>query len=198
MKHGSSRKLIAGLAGPVMLVSSLLLVSCTTSPSTSTSTPSPVGSVGPAQSDSPQTSPLPTNTSTITSVPGNEADAPEAAIRAYFAYLDDGNCKQAYQLLASARANAQDLTTYVKGCQDAWAGARVVSIRSMGEWLAERGVTPSPDQVGSLDQPRYAVEVDMQWKEGWVPVVPAGVNLQFITLVQEDGEWKLLEIGTGP
>jgi hypothetical protein len=129
-------------------------------------------------------------------VPDNEADAPEAAIRAYYAHLDAGECEQSHQLLATTRA--QDLTTYVKGCQDAWAGARVVSIRSMEEWLTQRGATPSPDQVGNLNQRRYVVEVDMQWKEGWVPVVPAGVNLQFITLVQEAGEWKLLEIGTGP
>lgn len=124
-------------------------------------------------------------------------DSPEDIIKAYYKYVDEGEFEKAYELLdPSYIPSRESLDVFVKGMQRAWAGAKVVSIQPIAEWLKQKDLPQPSHTIETEDKKWFAVEVDMKWKKDWIPVVSEGVNLVFIEVVKKGNIWKISMMGS--
>ncbi len=114
----------------------------------------------------------------------------------YYTLLDQRLYEQAYQLLSTSRPNAKSLKEYVAGNEMFIIYTyKLISAQPYYEWAEELGVNSSPD---SENKKRFYIRVYAEGEEGWAGFGTNGVHTFFVTLVWENGNWKIYSINTSP
>lgn len=151
---------------------------------------------GPVDSPS-QTSSGPTTTPTsgLPTTGAPTSDAPESeedAIRAFFDLVDEGRAADAVLSMSSSITGAD-------GVKQAW-GVQLdamvsVSVLALGPSLPE-------DWTPTRHTYRVTLDVRMDPASATAPIpyygYSAGENVRFVSVVEENGVWKVDTIGSGP
>ena len=117
-------------------------------------------------------------------------------IAEYYKLLDQALYEHAYQLLgASAKQHSPNLEDYVASSTRAYKSVKIVGIQPYDEWIKQQGHEPSPDP--ELKNTFY-VQIIAEG-EGVMSgsAVSGEVQTLFITVVQEDGQWRIDSFSTG-
>ena len=114
----------------------------------------------------------------------------------YYTLLDQRLYEQAYQLLSTSRPNAKSLEEYVTSHEMFIIYMyKLISAKPYYVWAEEQGSKSSPD---SETKKRFYIRVYVAGEGGWAGFGDNGVHTFFVTLVWENGEWKIYSINTSP
>lgn len=117
-------------------------------------------------------------------------------IAQYYKLLDQAQYQEAYQLLGStARQHAPDVEDYVASAARAFKNVKILVIEPYDEWVRQQGHAPSNDpELKNIFYVQIVAE-----GEGKMSGSAASGEVQtlFITVVSEDGEWKIDSFATG-
>jgi len=114
----------------------------------------------------------------------------------YYTLLDQKLYEQAYQLLSTSRPNAKSLEEYVTSNEMFIVYTyKLITAQPYYEWAEELGSRPSPD---SETQKRFYIRVYVEGEKGWAGFGDNGIHTFFVTLVWENGGWKIYSINTSP
>lgn len=119
-------------------------------------------------------------------------------ITQYYTFLGHGHYEEAYQLLSSfARQHSPDIGEYVQNGKQWFRKVQIIAVRPLYVDVERQGGRYSPPD--SLDEKRFMVQI-IAWGEGRMSGSAVSGDLQelFITLVQENGEWKIKSFATAP
>jgi len=119
-------------------------------------------------------------------------------ITQYYTFLGHGDYEEAYQLLSSyARQHSPDLDEYVQSGKQWFKKVQIIAVRPLYIEVESQGGRYSPSDT--IDEKRFFVQI-IAWGEGRMSgsVVSGAVQTLFITLVQENGEWKVKSFATAP
>lgn len=123
-----------------------------------------------------QVSPTPTLTSS--------SPNPEDTIRSFFYNLDANEYEKAIALLSS-RMPAEESRSYLESFQN-WDQVKINSINKAAP-------------LDEVIEPTYLVSFELQLKEDAPEFIwQNGEQARFITLFLENGEYRIIEIATGP
>lgn len=125
--------------------------------------------------------------------PATEQTGAIDAINTYYSSLTAGDPVQAYDLLARAAKSRKTVEQFASDFRRAYKSITVKSIVPYSQWLVDQGRTG-----GTADPELYVVAVREEWNDDWIPVRPAGDNIDFVKVAREDGVWKITSIGTLP
>lgn len=117
-------------------------------------------------------------------------------ITQYYTLLGHNLYNEAYQLLgSSAKQHSPNLEDYVSMARQSFKAVEIVTIEPCTVWLELQGGHPRPD---SESEKCFAVEI-RAWGEGGMSgsVISGELQLLFLTLVLENGEWKIDSFATG-
>lgn len=116
-------------------------------------------------------------------------------ITQYYTLLGHGLYSDAYQLLSSSFRQAESEQYYVEGVKSAFKIVKINNIQPFIEWRYQQGpgFAPSPG-----DEYIFTVDI-IAWGEGSMSgSIPSGQPQEFwITIVLENGEWKIDQFSTG-
>jgi len=114
----------------------------------------------------------------------------------YYTLLDQKLYEQAYQLLSTSKPNTNSLEEYVKSNEMINTYTyKLISAQPYYEWAEEMGSRSSPD---SENKKRFYIRLYVEGEKGWAGFGINGVHTLFVTLVWENGEWKIYSINTSP
>ena len=116
----------------------------------------------------------------------------QAAIRAFFALVDEGRAADAVRAMSSSVTGDPSVMQAWAVQLDAMLDVRVVDLRASlpRDWTPRRHTY------------RVLLSVSMDPASSTAPIpfygYPDGEHVRFVTVVDEDGTWKVDTIGTGP
>lgn len=119
-------------------------------------------------------------------------------ITQYYTFLGHGLYEEAYQLLGpSATSHSPSLEDYVNMAKMSFRTVEIVAIQPLYEWKKQQvdpSITPDPQ-----NEKRFFVQI-RAWGEGEMSgsVVSGTLQTLFVTVIQENGEWKIDSFATGP
>lgn len=119
-------------------------------------------------------------------------------ITQYYTFLGHNLYEEAYQLLGiSARSHSPTLDGYVNMAKMSFKKVEIISIQPLNEWKKQQGdlsITPDLQNVK-----RFFVQI-RAWGEGEMSgsVVSGTLQTLFLTVIQENSEWKIDSFATGP
>lgn len=117
-------------------------------------------------------------------------------ITQYYTFLGHGLYKDAYQLLSSSAQSPQSLEDYVTNKQRAFKTAEIIKIEPYFVAVEKQGGRAKPDLV---NKKRFAIQIKA-WGQGNMSGSVESGSLQtlFLTLIQENGKWKIDSFSTAP
>jgi hypothetical protein len=117
-------------------------------------------------------------------------------ITQYYTFLGHGLHRDAYQLLSSKAQKPQSIEEYVNNKEKAFKTVNIITIQPYYLWANGRG-KQEPPETG--DERRFYVQIKA-WGEGNMSgsVVNGRLQTLFLTLIKEDGEWKIDTFATAP
>jgi len=119
-------------------------------------------------------------------------------ITQYYTFLGHNLYEDAYQLLGnSAQSHSPTLDGYVNMAKMSFKKVDIISIQPLNEWKKQQGdlsITPDSQNVK-----RFFVQI-RAWGEGEMSgsVVSGTLQTQFLTVIQENNEWKIDSFATSP
>lgn len=116
-------------------------------------------------------------------------------ITQYYTFLGHNLHEEAYQLLgSSAKQHAPNLDDYVYMARLSFKTVEIITVEPCTVWLESHG---SPPRRDSDDKKCFTVEIKA-WGEGRMSgsAVSGEPQLLFLTLVLENGEWKIDSFAT--
>jgi len=117
-------------------------------------------------------------------------------ITQYYTFLGHGLHEEAYWLLSVPEQNYHNLDEYVEDTRLAFKTVEIISIQPYFAAVKEQGgqITPDPS-----NKKRFVVQI-RAWGEGNMSgsVMNGTLQTLFLTLVLEDGRWKIDSFATGP
>jgi hypothetical protein len=119
-------------------------------------------------------------------------------ITQYYTFLGHSLYEEAYQLLGpSATRHSPSLEDYVNMAKMSFKTVEIVAIQPLYEWKKQQGepsITPD-SQIEKM----FFVQI-RAWGEGEMSgsVVSGTLQTLFVTVIQENGEWKIDSFATGP
>jgi hypothetical protein len=117
-------------------------------------------------------------------------------ITQYYKLLDQASYEDAYQILGgSAKQHASSLESYIASSTRAFKSVKIVAIQPYDEWVRQQGHQPTLDP-----ELKYVFFVQIVAEgEGTMSgsAVSGEVQTLFITVAQEDGQWKVASFSTG-
>ena len=118
------------------------------------------------------------------------------AITQYYTFLGHGLYEEAYQLLSSSAQSPQSLEDYVTNKQSAFKTVEIIKIEPYYVAVENQGGKAKPDPV---DKKRFAIQIKA-WGQGNMSGSVESGSLQtlFLTLIQENGKWKIDSFSTAP
>ncbi|MEP0826403.1 MAG: hypothetical protein HRF40_13045 [Nitrososphaera sp.] len=119
-------------------------------------------------------------------------------ITQYYTFLGHGDYVEAYQLLSSfARRHSPDLDEYVQSGKQWFKKVQIIAVRPLYVDVERQGGRYSPSDT--IDEKRFFVQI-IAWGEGRMSgsVMSGNIQTLFITLIQENGEWKIKSFATAP
>lgn len=117
-------------------------------------------------------------------------------ITQYYTFLGHGLYEEAYQLLSSSAQSPQSLEDYVTNKQSAFKTVEIIKIEPYYVAVEKQGGKAKPDPV---DKKRFAILIKA-WGQGNMSGSVESGSLQtlFLTLIQENGKWKIDSFSTAP
>lgn len=152
---------------------------------------------------SPQPSPAPDATQTLTAATQEASDIASAqdAVQSYYEFLSVKEYEEAYNLLSTSKQNRQDLADWTADQQYLIDSITLLNIQHYPDFQAT--VVAASDGTSSqhtLDESRwckvFVVTIDVDYVGGW-GAEPSGEDSNFVVVVKEGGEWRLAEIASG-
>ncbi|MFZ3070109.1 MAG: DUF4829 domain-containing protein [Anaerolineaceae bacterium] len=125
--------------------------------------------------------------------------APEEVIVAYYAFLTNQQYAQAYQLLTQLdRPSYRTAERYISNASGIPTKYEILSLQRYEDWRATAATTPGmhlgwSDDVDDICQ-RYMIDVYMDFEGGW-GAGPSGTYTHMVTMVKEEGSWKIRGVG---
>lgn len=119
-------------------------------------------------------------------------------ITQYYTLLGHGSYEEAYQLLSAfARQHSPDFDEYEQNGKQWFKKVQIITIRPLYIDVERQGGRYSP--TDTPDEKRFFVQI-IAWGEGRMSgsVMSGDLQTLFITLVQENGEWKIKSFATAP
>jgi len=118
------------------------------------------------------------------------------AITTYYTFLGHGLPEEAYWLLSTNNRNLRTLEDFVTTSKMWFKTVEIISIVPFHEDVRSQGGISTPDPP---DHRRFTVKI-RAWGEGKMSGSMMSGDLQhlFITLVLEDGKWKIDQFSTSP
>jgi hypothetical protein len=114
----------------------------------------------------------------------------------YYKLLDQSRYEEAYQLLgAQAKTHSPNLEDYVASSRIAFKDVKIVTIQPYDEWASQQGYQPSLDP-----KMREVFFVQIIAKGIGVnsgSAISGEVQTLFITVTQEEGQWRIASFSTG-
>lgn len=116
-------------------------------------------------------------------------------ITQYYTFLGHGLYEEAYQLLSSSAQSPQSLDDYVTNTQRAFKTVEIIKIEPNYVAVEKQGGKAKPDPI---DKKRFAIQIKA-WGQGKMSGSVESGSLQtlFLTLIQENGKWKIDSFATG-
>ena len=135
-----------------------------------------------------------------TQIPGTPSlynlDQGAITIIQYYTLLDFGLYEEAYGLLSSSRPHPKSLQDFVDGARLSFKAVNILSVIPYNEWAKQNGYSTYTE---STTRKNYYVEITAEGEGGMSGAVPNGQLQQlFLTLVEEDGKWKIYSFATNP
>ncbi|MGV8048965.1 MAG: hypothetical protein AB2L21_01220 [Anaerolineaceae bacterium] len=123
---------------------------------------------------------------------------PEEVIVAYHAFLTNQQYAQAYQLRSQEEPEYEAFEEFLKAFGTIPTKYEILSLQRFEDWRATAATTPGmhlgwSDDVVDVCQ-RYMIDVYMDFEGGW-GAVPSGAYTFLVTMVKEEGSWKIRGIG---
>ncbi|MBN1449521.1 MAG: hypothetical protein JW963_00765 [Anaerolineales bacterium] len=117
-------------------------------------------------------------------------------ITQYYTFLGHGLYEEAYQLLSSSAQSPQGLEDYVTNKQIAFKTVEIIKIEPYYIAVENQGGEAKPDPV---DKKRFTIQIKA-WGQGNMSGSVESGSLQtlFLTLIQENGKWKIDSFSTAP
>jgi len=119
-------------------------------------------------------------------------------ITQYYTLLGHGYYEEAYQLLSSfARQHSPDIGEYAQNGKQWFKKVQIIAVRPLYVDVERQGGRYNPPDT--LYEKRFFVQI-IAWGEGRMSgsVMSGDLQTLFITLVQENGEWKIKSFATAP
>jgi hypothetical protein len=117
-------------------------------------------------------------------------------IAQYYTLFEHGLYEDAYQLLSSSRPHANSLEEFVTNSEMLKIKEmRIVTIRPYCESISQLQTWTTPDPT---NRKMFYAQVYVEGESGMAGAVENGVHTYFITIVLENGEWKIYSINTAP
>lgn len=116
-------------------------------------------------------------------------------ITQYYTFLGHNLYEEAYQLLGpTAKKHSPDIDNYVYMARLSFKAVEIVTVEPCTVWSEQHGGPPRPDS----DQSKcFAVEIRAWGEDGMSGSAVSGdLQLLFLTLVLENGEWKIDSFAT--
>ena len=116
-------------------------------------------------------------------------------ITQYYTFLGHGLHEKAYWLQSTPRREIYSVEEYVNRMKPNFKNVEIITIQPLNKWLTNQGHSIVPDPPG---QKRFYVHFKA-WGEGNMSgsVMSGDTQSLILTLVQEDGLWKIDSWATG-
>lgn len=109
----------------------------------------------------------------------------------YYTLIDHGLYKEAYQLLSPSNRNP-DLEKYVADMENSFNVAKIITVQPVYKSAQHQsGIESSNKKIFILD-------VYLEGAGGMAGSVANGIHTYFVTVIQEDDEWKIHSVNTSP
>lgn len=120
-------------------------------------------------------------------------------ITEYYTLLDNELFEEAYQILSSsAQGHSKNQLEYVEIAQLVFETVEIVNVQPLVIWRREQGIlsTTTPDHDDNIN---FLVQIRSWGKDGMSGSVKNGdLQTLFLTVIKEDGEWKIDSFATSP
>ena len=115
-------------------------------------------------------------------------------ITQYYTFLGHGLYEEAYHLLSSSEQSHHNLEDYIANADSFFQRVEIITVEPYTAWSEQHGGPAKPD---TKEMKRFAVEI-RAWGEGKMSgsAVSGDLQLLFLTLVLEDGKWKINSFAT--
>jgi len=115
-------------------------------------------------------------------------------ITQYYTFLGHGLYEEAYYLLSSSEQSHHNLDDYIANADSFFQRVEIITVEPYTAWSEQHGGPAKPD---TKEMKRFAVEI-RAWGEGKMSgsAVSGDLQLLFLTLVLEDGKWKINSFAT--
>jgi len=115
-------------------------------------------------------------------------------ITQYYTFLGHGLYEEAYYLLSSSAQSHHNLEDYIANAEGFFQRVEIITVEPYTVWSEQHGGPARPD---TKEMKRFAVEI-RAWGEGKMSgsAVSGDLQLLFLTLVLEDGKWKIDSFAT--
>lgn len=116
-------------------------------------------------------------------------------ITQYYTSLGHGLYEEAYWLQSAPRREIYSVEEYVDRMKPNFKNVEIITIQPLNKWLTDQGHSIVPDLPG---QKQFYVRIKA-WGEGNMSgsVMSGDTQSLILTLVQEDGHWKIDSWATG-
>lgn len=117
-------------------------------------------------------------------------------IAQYYTLLDQGLYKEAYNLLSSSMPHIKTLENYVSGAKAAFKKVKIIVVQPYNEWAKQQGYIVPQDPMNKI---KFFTQIIAEGEGNMSGSAMNGeVQTLFITLILENGEWKIYSISTSP
>jgi hypothetical protein len=117
-------------------------------------------------------------------------------IAQYYALFEQGLYEETYQLLSPSRPHAISLEEYVANSEVLQIKeTKIIAIRPFYESALQLQSRTTPDPLGRR---MFYLQIYEEGENGMAGANTNGVHTYFITVVLENGEWKIYSINTSP
>lgn len=117
-------------------------------------------------------------------------------ITQYYTFLGNGLHEKAYGLLSASEQNYGNFDEYVKNTRIAFKTVEIITIQPYFVVVNQQGGQTTPDPN---NRKRFVAKI-RAWGEGNMSgsVTNGALQTLYLTLVQEDGRWKIDSFSTAP
>lgn len=137
----------------------------------------------------------PTLTPTVENQPTRYYDG-VIVITQYYTFLGNGLYEEAYHLLSSSAQKPHSLEDYIVTKSINFHTVQIITIQPFDEWRRQQDAHFTPDPP---TRPRFFVQIIATGEGGMSgSAINGTVQDLFLTVIQENGEWKIDDFATGP